>query len=65
MPDRDGQAEAALLNPRLEIGLALRFPVAELPYLAQWKALVARRYVVSLEPTNQPGGNRTRHRDPS
>jgi hypothetical protein len=61
--DADGQAEAALLNPRLEVGLTLRFPVAELPYLAQWKALVARRYVVSLEPTNQRGGNRTRHRE--
>jgi hypothetical protein len=63
VPDADGYAEAALLNPRLEIGLGLRFPVAELPYLAQWKALVARRYVVSLEPTNQPGGNRARHRE--
>jgi hypothetical protein len=61
--DADGYAEAALLNPRLEVGLTLRFPIAELPHLAQWKALVARRYVVSLEPTNQLGGNRARHRE--
>jgi hypothetical protein len=63
VPDGEGHAEAALLNPRLQVGLALRFPIAELPYLAQWKALVARRYVVSLEPTNQPGGNRARQRE--
>jgi hypothetical protein len=63
LPDADGNGEVALLNPRLQVGLGLRFPLAELPFLAQWKALVARRYVVSLEPTNQPGGNRARHRE--
>jgi hypothetical protein len=61
--DGEGMAEAALLNPRLEVGLALRFPIAELPYLAQWRALVRRRYVVALEPTNQPGGNRIANRE--
>jgi galactose mutarotase-like enzyme len=61
--DADGMNEAAFLNPRLETGLSLRFPAGELPYLAQWKALVQGRYVVALEPTNQSGGNRIRNRE--
>jgi hypothetical protein len=61
--DADGYHEAAFLNPRLATGVLLRFPAAELPHLAQWKALVQGRYVVALEPTNQPGGNRTRQRE--
>ncbi|HZQ99806.1 MAG TPA: DUF4432 family protein [Chloroflexota bacterium] len=63
VPDADGYAEAALLNDRLGIGLALRFPVAELPSFRQWKALMNRRYVVALEPANYAGGNRVQARD--
>jgi hypothetical protein len=63
LPDADGMGGAALLNPRLGIGLELRFPLAELPHLNQWKALVAGRYVVALEPINSRGGNRTRQRE--
>jgi hypothetical protein len=59
----DGMGEAALLNPRLQTGLFLRFPLAELPHFNQWKALVEGRYVVSLEPINSRGGNRIRQRE--
>lgn len=61
--DSEGMGEAAILNERLGVGVALRFPLAELPYMAQWKALVAGRYVLALEPTNQRGGNRLRQRE--
>jgi hypothetical protein len=63
IPDGEGMGEAAFLNGRTQTGVALRFPVAELPYLNQWRALVQRRYVVALEPTNCRGGNRARLRE--
>ena len=63
VPDADGMGRGAIVNERLGIGLALRFPVAELPYLNQWKSLVAKRYVVAIEPINSRGGNRARQRE--
>jgi hypothetical protein len=61
--DAEGYFEGAILNERLEIGVALRFPAAELPSFRQWKALVQRRYVVALEPANYAGGNRVQARE--
>ena len=61
--DADGMAEAAIVNDRLETGVRLRFPIAELPYFNQWKQLVDGRYVVALEPGNSGGVNRVRARE--
>jgi len=62
-PDADGNYEGAILNDRLGVGVALRFPAAEMPSFRQWKALVQRRYVVALEPANHAGGNRVQARE--
>ncbi len=55
-PGANGWTSAAIVNPafrhRAGIGLALRWRVAELPYLMQWKMLGEGAYVMGLEPAN-------------
>jgi galactose mutarotase-like enzyme len=63
LPNADGFAEAALVNDRLGVGVAVRYRAAELPFFNQWKQLIDGRYVVSLEPLNSRGGNRARARE--
>ena len=54
--DGDGTAEATLDNPRLGLGLTIRFDLAQLPVLSQWRMFAAGSYVLGLEPTNCLGG---------
>ncbi|MFZ5825716.1 MAG: DUF4432 family protein [Bacillota bacterium] len=51
-PDRRGFARCALVNEGMELGVVLRYPVQELPYLWQWRVFAPNRYVVALEPSN-------------
>ena len=53
-PDHDGEALAAVVNPKLDGGLAayIRYRPDELPHLVQWKMMCAGTYVVGLEPAN-------------
>jgi hypothetical protein len=48
----DGMSEAALFNPRLKLGVRVRFRKAELPFMAQWKMMGKGTYVVGFEPAN-------------
>jgi hypothetical protein len=50
--DEQGMAQAALINPDLQLGLYLRFTLAVLPWLSEWKMLGEGDYVVGLEPCN-------------
>jgi galactose mutarotase-like enzyme len=50
--DAEGYAVAALVNQALHFGAYVRFRVAELPHLVQWKMMGERTYVVGLEPAN-------------
>jgi hypothetical protein len=49
---KDGFARAALVNGALQFGGYVRFRVAELPHLVQWKMMGQGTYVVGLEPAN-------------
>jgi hypothetical protein len=51
-PDKTGYAHAALVNRALDFGAFIKFRVAELPRLLQWKMMGEGVYVVGLEPTN-------------
>jgi hypothetical protein len=51
-PDETGYARAALVNRALDFGAYIKFRVAELPRLLQWKMMGEGTYVVGLEPTN-------------
>jgi hypothetical protein len=51
-PDETGYARAALVNRALDFGAFIKFRVAELPRLLQWKMMGEGVYVVGLEPTN-------------
>lgn len=55
-PDNAGYTTATLVNERLAggLGLRLRFPKAQLPYMAEWRMLGQGAYVLGLEPANCP-----------
>lgn len=60
----DGKyAEATLKNKKLGIGLSLKFDVATLPYMTQWKMMGQGDYVLGLEPSNVPLGDRKQLRE--
>jgi hypothetical protein len=50
--DSDGNATAVLVNPAGDRGVTVRWPVAQLPYLTQWKNTAAETtgYVTGIEP---------------
>lgn len=54
----DGEAIATLQNVKLGIALTIKFIIAQLPYLVQWKMMGQGEYVLGLEPSNIPGKNR-------
>ncbi len=58
--DADGNAHAALIQPRFGAGLGvyIKFDGRALPYLNQWKMLGEGDYVTALEPCNAPCENR-------
>jgi galactose mutarotase-like enzyme len=51
-PDAEGYGCAALVNRALDFGAYVRFRLAELPNLVQWKMMGQGTYVVGLEPAN-------------
>lgn len=60
-PDADGYGWAALANRALGYGAYVRFRLAELPNLIQWKMMERGTYVLGLEPTS--GGVEGRAKD--
>ena len=57
-PDAAGYARATLVNRALDFGAYVRYRLAELPILVQWKMMGAGAYVVGLEPSTNPLGSR-------
>jgi hypothetical protein len=56
--DADGKTCAALVNQRLELGLALHFNKKQLFNLTQWKQMGEGEYVLGIEPCNCHVGGR-------
>jgi hypothetical protein len=59
----DGYARAALVNRAMDFGAYIRFRVAELPHLIEWKMMGQGTYVVGLEPANCWVEGRARDRE--
>ena len=55
-PDAAGYTTAALVNPALDngLGLRIRWPKEQLPWMVEWRMLGQGEYVVGLEPVNCP-----------
>jgi len=53
--DGDGVKEVTLDNHRVGVGLTIRFDLAELPVMYQWRMYAEGSYVLGLEPANCPG----------
>jgi hypothetical protein len=53
--DGDGVGEVSLDNPRVGVGLTMRFDLSGLPVLYQWKMFSEHTYVMGLEPANCRG----------
>lgn len=49
---KEDQALVALYQPKLHLGVALRFDPRQLPYFNQWTRMASGDYVVGLEPAN-------------
>jgi len=51
-PDREGLAQAAVVNPGLDggLGVYVRYRPDQLPCFVQWKNMAAGPYVIGLEP---------------
>lgn len=58
----DGEGLAAIFNPDLKQGLAIRFDAEKLNYFTQWKMMGWRDYVLGLEPGNCHPDGRDRMR---
>ncbi len=50
--DEAGMVEVEVRNPRLGLGLRLRYDSANLPYLMEWKMMGEGMYVLGVEPVN-------------
>jgi len=48
--DAAGYAQAQITNPKIGLGVYVRYRQAELPCLIQWKMMGAGEYVCGLEP---------------
>ena len=51
-PDHEGFAQASIHNPRLGLGLTVRYHTSTLPNLVQWKYCSNGVYGAGLEPSN-------------
>ena len=58
----DGTVSIKLVNRRLDVGLAIRYNLRELPKLSQWKCLREAEYVLGIEPGNCHPTSRVEHR---
>lgn len=58
--DTNGNTCVALINEKLAIGAVIRYNVAKLPTMAQWKMLEQGEYVLGIEPCNFRGNNRAK-----
>lgn len=61
--DGKGMVHIALINEKLELGVALRYKKAEMPHFTQWKMLAENEYVMGFEPGNCHPVGRTRARE--
>lgn len=50
--DADGYATAQLINRQLNFGGYVKWRLADLPYMGQWKLMQAGEYVCAVEPAN-------------
>ena len=52
LASENGRCKAALVNPRLALGLEISYDNAQLPNFIQWKCMASGDYVMGLEPAN-------------
>lgn len=50
--DKDGYCRAALINPRIKLGVYVKYLAANLPNFVQWKYTAEGCYAAGLEPAN-------------
>ncbi len=51
-PDANGLAQGSIINHAMNFGAYVKWRLAELPYMGQWKLMQAGEYVCALEPAN-------------
>ena len=58
-----GETSASLINKKLGVELSIKFNIASLPFLTQWKMMGEGEYVLGLEPCNVPCKDRKELRE--
>jgi hypothetical protein len=54
-PDGEGNVLAGIVNDHLNLGVYLRYPLREFPWLVEWKMMGEGVYAVGVEPGNITG----------
>ena len=63
-PDADHTATVELQNPKLGIGIYIRYETEYLPYLVEWKCMRTGEYALGIEPSNNMiGGMRAERKE--
>ena len=52
MKAEDGFATVAIMNPRIELGMSIKYSKNTLPYLTEWKCMDEGQYALGFEPAN-------------
>ena len=60
--DDKGKTFSALINPKLSVGVAIKFDKSQLGRFTQWKQMGEGEYVLGLEPCNCPVEGRAKAR---
>jgi hypothetical protein len=50
--DDEGYTSCMIVNPRLSLGLYVKYNIAELPYLVEWKSMRSGDYAFGMLPSN-------------
>jgi hypothetical protein len=64
-PDPEGLILLGIVNPRLRIGVYLRYRRREFPHFVEWKMMGEGEYVVGIEPGNITGNRAAMRKDGS
>jgi hypothetical protein len=60
--DEEGRAVVGVVNPKLQLGLVIRYSTKEFPRCANWQHWGKHEYVAALEPMNGTVGGRDKDR---
>lgn len=62
-PDGEGNILTGIVNDRMDMGVYLRYPLRDFPWLLEWKMMGEGEYVVGIEPGSITGNRAQMRKD--